>query len=236
MKASGQVWFKLLALVLALGAIALAEIFLDIPARLQEALVWIEKLGWAGIGAYIVLYVLACVLFVPGSILTLGAGLVFGVLKGSVIVSAAATLGAGAAFLFGRYLARGWISGLMKGNRIFQALDSAVAAEGGKIVFLTRLSPVFPFNLLNYAFGLTQVRFQDYIFASWLGMLPGTVLYVYLGSLAGDLAALGRARPRSQLEWIFYGVGLLAALAVTGYVTRLAKNALKKKITEAPHA
>ncbi|MCF6174782.1 MAG: VTT domain-containing protein [Victivallaceae bacterium] len=100
-----------------------------------------------------------------------------------------------------------------------------MAKEGWKIVLLTRLSPIFHFNLLNYAFGITKVSLNHYFFASWLGMLPGTIMYVYVGSLTGDLANLENgARTRSAAEWILYGIGLLATLAVTIVITRLAKK------------
>jgi uncharacterized membrane protein YdjX (TVP38/TMEM64 family) len=166
----------------------------------------------------------------PGSVLTLGAGAVFGLVKGAVLVSVAATLGATAAFLVGRYLAREWVAGKVERYPRFAAIDRAVAREGWKIVGLTRLSPVFPFNVLNYAFGLTRVSLRDYFFASWIGMMPGTVMYVYVGSLAGDLAALGAgSRARTPVEWTLYVVGLLATVAVTVYVTRLARAALARR-------
>ena len=112
-----------------------------------------------------------------------------------------------------------------------QAIDTAVAREGWKIVALLRLSPVVPFNLLNYVFGVTRVRLRDYVIASWAGMLPGVVLYVYLGSLAGDLAIGGAAgRTRTPAEWSLYAVGLLATGAVTVYVTRIARAALAKRV------
>ena len=111
----------------------------------------------------------------------------------------------------------------------FAAVDEAVAHEGWKIVALTRLSPLFPFNLLNYAFGLTNVRVRDYVVASWAGTLPGTIVYVYLGSLAGDLtrAATGESQ-RSIAEWALYVLGLLATIAVAVYVTRVSTRALKQ--------
>ncbi|MBL7106523.1 MAG: TVP38/TMEM64 family protein, partial [Phycisphaerae bacterium] len=177
------------------------------------------------------IYIAACVFLLPGSILTLGAGVVFGVIKGSVAVSIGSTLGATAAFLVGRYLARGWVTSKIAGNEKFKAIDEAVAGQGWKIVLLTRLSPVFPFNLLNYAFGLTKVKLKHYFLASWVGMIPGTVMYVYIGSLAGDLATLGTGqRTRSTGEWILYGIGLLATIAVTVFVTRIAKRALVARV------
>ena len=196
---------------------------------MNAALDWIGKLGPWGPIIFIGIYVVATVFFIPGSVLTLGAGAVFGVVLGSVYVSISATLGATAAFLVGRYLARDAIARKIEKNEKFTTIDRAVAAEGWKIVFLTRLSPVFPFTLLNYAFGLTKVRLSHYVVASWIGMIPGTVMYVYLGSLVKVSAG---QRQRTTGEWLLYGVGLLATIVVTVFVTRIAKRALAKKISE----
>lgn len=220
----------LLAALLLVGLLVAAR-YLGAQELLKSALDWVAGLGAWGVVAYVALYVLATVLFLPGSILTLGAGVLFGVVKGSVIVSVAATLGAVSAFLVGRYLARGWVAARIADNPRFLAVDQAVAREGWKIVGLTRLSPVFPFNLLNYAFGLTSVSLRDYFWATWLGMIPGGVMYVYLGSLAGDLALLGaEERSRSGFEWGLYLLGLVATITVTVHVTRLARAALAKKV------
>lgn len=211
-------------------AVVVVGRYLDAPALLRAALDWIRDLGPWGPAIFVLLYVAATVLLLPGSVLTLGAGAVFGLVKGAVLVSVAATLGATAAFLVGRYLTRDWVAGKVERYPRFAAIDRAVAREGWKIVGLTRLSPVFPFNLLNYAFGLTRVSLRDYFFASWIGMMPGTVMYVYVGSLAGDLATLGAgSRARTPAEWALYGVGLLATVAVTVYVTRLARAALARR-------
>ena len=111
-------------------------------------------------------------------------------------------------------------------------LEWVLGCEGWKIVGLTRLSPVFPFNLLNYAFGITRVRLRDYVLASWIGMMPGTAMYAYLGSLVGDVATLGAGRgARSPAEWSLCVIGLLATVAVTVYVTRLARAALARRVT-----
>ncbi len=193
----------------------------------RRSLAWIEGLGALGPVAYIFLYVIASLLFVPGSVLTLGGGALFGVAAGSAYVSLAATLAATSAFLIGRYLARDWLARKMERYPRFRAIDEAVAREGWKIVGLVRLSPVFPFGLVNYAFGLTRVSLNHYVFASWLGMLPGTVLYVFLGSLGGDLAA---GRSRSAFEWSVYAAGLLATVLVTAFVTRIARRSLAQQV------
>ncbi|MBI5015020.1 MAG: TVP38/TMEM64 family protein [Deltaproteobacteria bacterium] len=218
-----------LVAVVAVAVLAAARYF-RAQELLRSALAWIDSLGPWSAPLFIGLYIVACVILLPGSVLTLGAGVVFGVVKGSALVSVAATLGATAAFLVGRYLARGWVAKKIEGNEKFQAIDDAVAREGWKIVGLTRLSPVFPFNLLNYAYGLTRVSLRDYFFASWLGMLPGTVMYVYLGSLAGSLATLGQpGGRRTPAQWALYLIGLAATVAVTVYVTRIARAALDRK-------
>lgn len=224
-------WKLMLVIGLAVALIVAAKFF-NFQVILKNALESIANLGPWGPAAFILIYIVATVLFVPGSLLTLGSGVLFGVVGGSICVSIGSILGASCAFLIGRYLTRDWVSKQIEGNQKFKAIDLAVAKEGWKIVLLTRLSPVFPFNLLNYAFGVTQVSFKDYFFASWIGMLPGTVMYVYIGSLAGSLAAIGaQGRSRSAAEWTLYGIGLLATIALTVYVTRIAKKALDEKIS-----
>jgi len=225
---SGFSWKWLLYPAVAIFLFVAAKEF-HVQDRLKQALDWVGQLGPWGAIIFIAIYVVATVLFIPGSVLTLGAGAVFGVMWGSIYVSIGSTLGATCAFLVGRYLARNAIARKIEGNERFVAIDKAVANEGWKIVGLTRLSPVFPFTLLNYAFGLTQVKLGHFILASWIGMMPGTVMYVYLGSLAK--AASGE-RTRTTGEWVLYGVGLLATLLVTIFVTRIAKKALARRITD----
>ncbi|MDE3083675.1 MAG: TVP38/TMEM64 family protein [Verrucomicrobiota bacterium] len=222
-KATWHKWIIVLGVAAAL--IALFGLF-NVRGLLRDALDAVARLGPLGPVLFVLVYVLATVLFIPGSALTLGAGAVFGVVRGSLYVSLASTLGATSAFLVGRYFARGWVAKKIEGNASFAAIDRAVADEGWKIVGLTRLSPVFPFTLLNYAFGLTRVKLRDYILASWIGMMPGTVMYVYLGSLARVGAA---GQKKSPVEWALYGVGLLATLAVTVFITRIARRALAKR-------
>ncbi len=223
--------FKILLVAVVVGGIALAADYFNLQELLRGVLAWISGIGPFGLLIFIVLYVLACVLLLPGSILTLGAGAVFGLVQGFIAVSIGATLGATCAFLVGRYLARNWVAKRIAGNAKFKAVDEAVGREGWKIVLLTRLSPVFPFNLLNYSYGLTNVSLRHYFVASWLGMIPGTMMYVYLGSIAGDIASLGAGNAtRTEAEWVLYGVGLLATIVVTVFVTRMARKALAERI------
>jgi uncharacterized membrane protein YdjX (TVP38/TMEM64 family) len=204
---------------------------LNPQALLESALQWINGLGSLGGIAFIGIYIIATVAFLPGSILTLGAGVIFGVILGSLYVFIGATLGATAAFLVGRYLARGWVTNKISGNKKFAAIDKAVGKEGLKIVLLTRLSPIFPFNLLNYALGITGVSLQDYFLGS-VGMIPGTIMYVYIGSLAGNLAFIGsESKPDNMiLHWVIKIIGLIATIVVTIYVTKIAKKALEDDI------
>lgn len=211
---------------------------LNIQDAIQQTLFWIQDLGPIGIVAFVLIYSLATVLFIPGSLLTLGGGAIFGFVPGFVYVFLAASLGATLAFLIGRYVARGWVAKKLEGNARFATIDRAIAREGRKIVILTRLSPVFPFNLLNYALGLTQVSLSDYLIGC-LGMIPGTAMYVYFGFLAGDLASLGSSGtgdPQQQtLRWTINIIGLIATVAVTIYVTRIARQALHASVqTDVP--
>ncbi|MEM6752708.1 MAG: TVP38/TMEM64 family protein [Cyanobacteria bacterium P01_C01_bin.38] len=196
---------------------------------LKNALEWINEQGAVGGIAFVLLYIVASIAFLPGSILTLGAGVVFGVFLGSVYVFIGATIGAIAAFLVGRYVARDWVAKKIAGNQKFAAVDNAVGREGLKIVLLTRLSPVFPFNLLNYAYGVTGVSLKDYILGT-IGILPGTIMYVYLGSLAGNIATIGTGDQPSNptVVWAIRIIGFIATVAVTLYVTKVARKALEE--------
>lgn len=188
---------------------------------------WVEGLGALGPIVFILGYAVAVVAFIPGSVMTLASGAIFGLAEGTLYVFVAATLGSTLAFLIARHAARASIEKRIEGDARFAAIDRAVGVEGRKIVVLLRLSPVFPFNLLNYALGLTRVRLVDYLIASF-GMLPGTLLYVYSGMLIGDVAAAaaGVETERGAAGWWVLGVGFVATVAVTVYVTRIAKRAL----------
>lgn len=193
---------------------------------------YINSLGAIGAVVFVLGYVLACIAFVPASILTLAAGAIFGLAKGIALVFVAAMLGATAAFLIARYVARRAIEKRVGGNPRFAALDAAIGAQGRRIVFLLRLSPLFPFSLLNYALGLTRVTFADYVIGS-VGMLPGTVLYVYYGRLVGDVAALagGVQAPKDAGYYAVLILGLVATVVVTTIVTRAARAALQHATT-----
>jgi len=199
----------------------------QLAGELPRLTAWVESLGAWGPVVFVAVYVVACVAFVPASLLTLGAGALFGVVTGVIVVFVGATLGAFGAFLIARHVARDWVSQRVARDPRFAAIDRAIAADGRRVVFLLRLSPVIPFALLNYALGLTKVRVADFLIAS-AGMLPGTLLYVYTGSLAGTVlgATSGAAPARGAGFYVVLALGLAATAAVTILVTRLARRAL----------
>jgi uncharacterized membrane protein YdjX (TVP38/TMEM64 family) len=188
-----------------------------------------EALGALAPLAFIGAYALAVVAMVPAAALTMVAGAVFGVTLGTLYVLVAATLGAAAAFLAARTLARGLVERRVAGDPRYAAIDRAVAARGRAIVFLIRLSPLFPFTAVNYALGLTRIRFADYLVAS-VGMLPGSLLYAWLGALGEEAVAVGAGGrdARALAEYALLGLGLIGTLAAAVLVARIARRALEE--------
>ncbi len=219
--------YKPLFLIALLAGLGAAAFLLPVYDWLESGVAWIDAhrgLSWA---VYVGVYVVATVLLIPGSVITLVAGFVFGLPLGVALVSAGSVLGASSAFLIGRFFARDWVERRVERLPRFAALDSAARSEGFTVVFLARLSPLFPFNLLNYGLGVTGVRFRDYFFASWIGMLPGTVLYVYFGTVAQDLAALsGGEFDGGWLSVALLAAGLVATLLLVAVIARKATRTL----------
>lgn len=180
---------------------------------------WIETLGVWGPIVFIGIYTAATVVALPGSVLTLAAGTLFGSVKGVIIVSVASTLGASLAFLIGRYFARDAVAHWLSDNDKFQKLDKMTRDRGAVIVALTRLVPIFPFNLLNYGFGLTNVRFRTYVFWSWLCMLPATILYV----VGADAVTKGVSE--GKMPWLLLAV-IAVVLVIIVVIVRKARRAL----------
>ena len=223
--------YKQAILAIALVALVIAAFTLPIVDWLAAFFAWVQAnpaIAWV---VFIAFYVGAVVLMLPGSILTLGAGYLFGLGYGFAIVSFASTVGATCAFLVGRFFARQWVAGKLSAMPRFAALDRAVGERGALVVLLTRLSPAFPFTLLNYALGLTQVPLRTYVLVSWLGMMPGTLLYVYLGSIAQNLTAVfsGELAESPVGNTLLY-LGLAATLALTVLITRFASGALDQHL------
>src|SRR5437867_8399896 len=222
---------RLIALVAIVIALFLVMRFLPVREWLRSFNDWVGQMGIAGIFIFIGVYAVATVLMAAGSILTFGAGVAFGLWKGFLAISAGATFGASLAFLVARFIAREKIEAIARRNETFRKIDNAIGKEGAMLIFLLRLSPVIPFNLSNYFYGLTAVRFWPYALASWIGMMPGAFLYVYIGT-AGRAAVLaaagGEAIKRGWPYWTFLSVGLAATIAVTFWVTKIARSSVRK--------
>jgi uncharacterized membrane protein YdjX (TVP38/TMEM64 family) len=218
----------LLAVLAAAGIVAIVVLS---PARQWtiELVSWIRDRGPTSAMVFAAAYVLAAVLLLPGSALTLGAGFIYGAFWGSLLVIPSATIGALAAFAISRRIARGWVARKVAGDHRFAALDRAIGRTGFKITLLTRLSPIFPYSFLNYALGITDVRMRDYAVATAVGMLPGTIMYVYLGSLVTTATDLGEQRAGG---W-FYWVGGIVAVAGGIAVTWIARRALQRELAQA---
>jgi uncharacterized membrane protein YdjX (TVP38/TMEM64 family) len=222
---------RLVLLTVIVLALVLAMKFLPVREWLINFNNCVGQMGVAGIFIFIAVYAVATILLAPGSILTIGAGFAFGLWKGFLAVSAGATLGASLAFLVARFIAREKIEGIARRNENFRKIDDAIGKQGAKLIFLLRLSPVIPFNLSNYFYGLTGVRFWPYALASWIGMMPGTFLYVYIGTAgkaAVSAAAGGEAVKHGWQYWTFLGIGLIATIIVAIWVTKIARDALRK--------
>ncbi len=212
-----SLWKPVVLGVLLIAFMVLGRV-LNAGDRLGELREWIISLGALGPVAYIVIYITAVIFAVPGSVITIMGGLLFGSLIGVVSVSIGSTIGAGLAFLIARYMARESIAGRLADNSKFQKLDRLTEQHGSIIVAITRLVPLFPFNLLNYGFGLTRVPFRTYLLWSWICMLPGTVLYVVGTDAVASTLAEGKVP-----------LGLIAVLALMlGLITVLVARARRK--------
>jgi uncharacterized membrane protein YdjX (TVP38/TMEM64 family) len=216
-------------------AVVIVLLIVGIRALPAEGIVrdissWVDGLGFWGPLVFGAVYIVGVLLLVPGSALTLAAGAVFGLLWGTVTVSIASTTAAAMAFLIARYLARDAVVRRAERAPKFRAVDRAIGEGGWKVVALLRLSPAVPYTLLNYVLGLTAVGFWSSVLASWVAMLPGTLLYVYLGYLGklGLEAASRGETPRSPVQLVLLIVGLVATVVVTVYVTRLARREMAK--------
>jgi uncharacterized membrane protein YdjX (TVP38/TMEM64 family) len=223
---SGQLVWKGVAALAAVGALVAAWWLLPLASWIDTFRLWVAEQGIWGHVIFAMVYAVATVALAPGALLTLAAGVAFG-LQGFPTVVIGATIGAALAFLVGRYFARGWVERQIEKSRIFQAIDKAVEEDGWKIVGLMRLSPLVPFNLQNYFFGVTKVGFWPYVITTFFGIMPGALLYVWIGSL-GARAGMSSGGEASLYKNIAYGVGLAATALVTIIVSRKARQKLKQ--------
>src|SRR6266852_7060980 len=218
---------KLIVLVLVVIALTVLSAILPIKDWIRSFIGWVQQLGPSGVIVFIAAYALATVLFLPGWIFTVGAGLVYGIVGGTLVALSGAIIGATLAFLIARYLLRKNIEDFANKNPRFKAIDDAVGKNGWKIIGLLRLSPLIPFNLSNYFYGITSVSFAAYVAVSAVGMIPGTLLYAYLGAI-GQTGISGGPSLHNKWQFVLLTVGLIATIAVTILVSRIARNALKK--------
>ncbi|MBA2408979.1 MAG: TVP38/TMEM64 family protein [Gammaproteobacteria bacterium] len=214
-----------IGLVVGLVALTVAWFFLPVGEWLKSFNGWVQGLGVWGYVIFAAVYIIATVLLAPGSPLTIAAGLAFSGF-GFPLVVVAATIGAALAFLVARYLARSRVERMTERKPKFKAIDQAVTADGWKVVMLLRLSPLVPFNLQNYVFGVTDIKFWHYVAATFVGIMPGTALFVYLGAI-GAAAGSGGSQG-GLLKWAFFAIGLIATIVVTVLITRKAKARLDK--------
>jgi len=217
-------WRPIVLIAVIIAALILARVF-GLDKRLGALRGWIENLGFWGPVVFMLLYVGGVVAGIPGSAITIAGGALFGSVRGVILVSIAATLGASLAFLIGRYFARDAIARWLSTKEKFSRLDQLTEKHGAIIVAITRLIPIFPFNLLNYGFGLTRVRFWTFVFWSWLCMLPGTALYV----VGTDAITSGISQRRIPWELIGFVAGIIILLVI---LTRFARRKLKEDETD----
>jgi uncharacterized membrane protein YdjX (TVP38/TMEM64 family) len=212
--------------VLTLVALAAAVWYSPFAIWFKHVHHLVVEMGWLGPAVFVLIYIVGTVLLVPGIVMSMAAGLLFG-FWGIPIVSLGGTIGATLSFIIGRYLARERLERLAAGNATFKAIDQAVSGHGGKLVALLRLSPMIPFSVSNYLYGLTDVKLGPYMLGTWVGTIPVICLEVYLGA-AGKVGLSSRHHPRSPLEYIFWGVGLGVTIAVTLVVTSIAWRSLNR--------
>ncbi|WOX05723.1 TVP38/TMEM64 family protein [Microbulbifer pacificus] len=226
------IWLLLISVTTVAVVLAILHYF-DLDDRLIELMQWMDSLGWQASIWFILVIAIAIIFLFPGVIFTMGAGFVFGVIKGTIYVVLGTTLGAAIAFLIARYLfgkrTSAWVMSKIKPDN----LGEIVRDEGWRMIMLTRMVPLFPFKLTNYFFGLTPLKFRDFVIGTFIGVIPITVNNVYVGSIAADLASIGSERAeRTPMEWTLYGLGFVfAVIAIVG-LTRMARRALKKKIDQ----
>jgi uncharacterized membrane protein YdjX (TVP38/TMEM64 family) len=242
-------WLRLLILPSLAVGLTVLWMFVPVVALASDFQAWIDSHDrYLGLLLLALAYTPACLTFFPALVLTMAAGALYGgsargVVEATLFISLGALLAATVAFSLGRTLLRGWIEQKVANSARFQALDRAVGEQGFRIVLLNRLSPAFPFTLSSYIFGLTRVSWRDYLVASWIGMLPGTVMYISLGSAAKGLVVLIRELSEGRVtdnlnQAVVAFIGLAATVGIVVVVTRIARKALRQAMeeTKAPEA
>jgi uncharacterized membrane protein YdjX (TVP38/TMEM64 family) len=213
--------------VAVVAALIAAIRFLPIKEWLTDFQTYVRGLGALGYVVYALVYAVCVVFFVPASILTVGAGVIFGLIPGTIVVVCGATLGATLAFLLARTVLRKRIEKMTEGNPKFAALDRAITREGAKIAFLVRLAVVFPFTYINYALGLTGVTLRTFFLTTLIGITPATFAFVYIGAAAKEAATTA-----NNTKLAVFIIGGIAALAVSVFVGRIATKAINGEVAK----
>ncbi len=221
---------SILSRLIILAGIGVLAWYLNRTGLLERTLQGIESLGNWGPAVFVLVYATPCIFFVPSVVFTFSGGVLFGFWRGALLSLVGTGLGSVGAFLIGRYLARGAVEKSFASNREFASLARAAESRGWKIVALARLSPIFPFSIGNYAFGITRIPALHYFGASLLGTIPSTSVYTYVGTLVGDIGALSmRGRDRTWQEWLFLIAGLIMTMVLAYYLRRFAQKALAEE-------
>lgn len=218
---------KFIAALAVLCGITVAAVFLPLTQWVNAFAEWIRTLGFAGALIFIVAFVVASLISLPASVFAAAAGLIYGFGGGAAVALTGAICASTLGFLLARHVFRERVEAFARTHKKFAAIDYALGRQGWKIVGLLRLSPVMPLGISTYLFGVTSIKFWSYALASAIGVIPGTLMYVYLGAV-GRIGISGAKHQRSALEWALMFAGLLATIAVTLLVGRIAKNALSK--------
>ncbi len=206
--------------------------FFDLQSHVRSLLEWIDTQGvWAPI-LFILIDIVIVIALIPGVLITMGAGFLFGVVMGSIYIITATTIGAVLAFISARYLLSEQTIEYLRTYPRLKFVDQLLAAEGWKIVLVTRLIPFFPFKLSNYLFGLTKFKLRDFFIGTFFGIWPITIFNVYVGSITADLSTLGVPSAKTNLEWIFYICGFVVTIFAVIYLSHRARQALKKYLPD----
>lgn len=221
-------FYPILIPVVLVGALIFVLLYFDTEQMIRELFAWLQALGAWAPTAFVVIDMLAVILLLPGIVLTMGAGFLFGLPQGAMLVITATTLGGTSAFLIARHLFSERTTNYLRHHERLNAISDEFTPDGWKIVLLTRLIPFFPFKLSNYFFGITNFSLAHYVIGTVIGIVPNTLFIVYLGSLTADIATLGKSHGTlTPAHWLSYGFGLVVTIVAIALITRRARRALQ---------
>lgn len=213
------------------GGLIAASLLLPLREWASDIVEWVRDLGLAGAFAYVLIYAVLATVAFPASILTMAAGFAYGPFGGLAVASPASVLAVALSFALAQTLFRKRFEKIIAEHPRLRAVETAVAEGAFRVAFLIRLSPIVPFALTNYSLGVMRIGFWRFVGASFLGMLPGALLYCYIGSTLETLTQVAEpAEGASTAQTVLFWAGLAATAVATVLVTRAAKKALKEKV------